>query len=79
MIDERQPWTVLADPEGGEFCAFVRPPERLPRYRLYELVVDARDPERIAHWWAERFATEAQTEAGEDFWWLEGAPGCRGR
>ena len=75
MIDNDQPWTVLADPEGGEFCAFVRAPERLPRYRLYEVVVDAREPERIAHWWAERFATEAQTEAGVDFWWLEGAAG----
>ena len=43
----------MADPEGGEFCAFVRSPEQLPRYRLYELGVDAQDPERIAGWWAD--------------------------
>jgi hypothetical protein len=24
VIDQTQPWTVLADPEGGELCAFVR-------------------------------------------------------
>ena len=28
VVDETQPWTVLADPEGGELCAFVRDPER---------------------------------------------------
>jgi hypothetical protein len=22
VVDDDQPWTVLADPEGGEFCAF---------------------------------------------------------
>ena len=73
VVDDTQPWTVLADPEGGEFCAFARPPDRLPRYRLYELVIDAQNPGRIAQWWADRFATVARSEAGEDFWWLEGA------
>src|SRR5689334_563483 len=24
IVDAAQPWTVLADPEGGELCAFVR-------------------------------------------------------
>ena len=38
-------WTVLADPEGGELCAFVRP-GRADRYRLIEIVVDAADPAR---------------------------------
>ncbi len=23
-------WTVMADPEGGEFCAFLREPDQLP-------------------------------------------------
>src|ERR1700712_1810650 len=32
------PWTVLLDPEGGEFCAFVR--DQPPAYRTYELTVD---------------------------------------
>ena len=58
VIDETQPWTVLADPEGGELCAFVRDPESLADYRVYELVVDAADPVAIASWWAERYAAQ---------------------
>ncbi len=49
--DGEFPWTVLADPEGGELCVFVR--EQVPAYRMYELVVDAVDPARIARWWAD--------------------------
>ncbi len=72
VLDDSHPWTVMADPEGGEFCAFVRSPEQLPRYRLYELGVDAQDPERIAGWWAARFGAEPQTEVDADHWWVEG-------
>jgi glyoxalase superfamily protein len=47
-------WVVMADPEGGEFCAFVR--EGQVTRRLYELAVDAGDSteacHRIAAWWA---------------------------
>lgn len=42
-------WTVLADPEGQEFCTFVR--DEVPAYRLYEVVVDSVDPPRISAWW----------------------------
>jgi hypothetical protein len=56
IIDDTQSWTVLADPEGGELCAFVRESESLPDYRVYEVVVDAADPVSIASWWAERYA-----------------------
>ena len=34
VLDETQPWTVLADPAGGELCAFVRDRESLADYRL---------------------------------------------
>ena len=34
VLDDSQRWTVLADPEGGELCAFVRDPASLPDYRL---------------------------------------------
>src|SRR5262249_31425712 len=47
-----RPWTVLADPEGGEFCAFVRKPDELTDYRLHELVIDCVNPREIASWWA---------------------------
>ena len=48
-------WTVMADPEGNEFCAFLRDPERLPAYRLHGIGVDCADPERVARWWGELF------------------------
>jgi hypothetical protein len=76
--DESFPWTVMTDPEGGELCAFVREPERLPRYRLYELGVDSPDPERIARWWADLFGVGVGVQhpaEGGDFCWLEGVPG----
>ncbi len=45
------PWTVLADPEGGELCVFTydAPPER----RLKDVVVDAVDHLAISQWWAD--------------------------
>jgi len=43
-------WAVMADPEGGEYCLFVR--DEPPPYRLYELAVDAVDARAIATWWA---------------------------
>lgn len=46
-------WTVMADPEGGEFCAFLR--DELPAARFYALVVDSVDPAAQARWWAEVF------------------------
>jgi hypothetical protein len=42
-------WTVMADPEGGEFCAFLR--EELPADRLHGLVVDSADAAAQATWW----------------------------
>jgi hypothetical protein len=76
VVDTTQPWTLLRDPEGGELCAFVREPDRLPRYRLYEVVVDSPDPERIARWWADLFGVGVEhPDHGADFCWLEGVPG----
>ncbi|MGH3660971.1 MAG: VOC family protein [Micromonosporaceae bacterium] len=48
--DDEIRWTVMADVEGGELCAF--PPGEFPR-RLIALVVDAGDAEAQARWWAE--------------------------
>jgi hypothetical protein len=53
--DDRH-WTVLADPEGGEFCAFLRaepPPER-----LHGLVVDCADPAAQASWWGHVYGAD---------------------
>ncbi len=55
-------WKVLRDPEGGELCVFER--EEVPGYRLYEVGVDAREPERIAVWWADVLGAEVVHEEG---------------
>ena len=68
-------WTVMLDPEGGEFCAFVR--EQAPEQRLFEIVVDAADPEPIATWWAAVFDGRLGGHADARWWWvdsIEGAP-----
>jgi hypothetical protein len=75
VVDDTLPWTVLRDPEGGELCAFVRPPEELPTYRLYELVVDAAEPERLATWWAQRFDVPVRQNRADGSCWLEDVPG----
>lgn len=42
-------WTVMADLEGGEFCAFIR--DDVPENRLHGLVVDCVNPTKQAAWW----------------------------
>ncbi|MCY1145431.1 VOC family protein [Actinoplanes sp. Pm04-4] len=44
------PWFVLADPEGNEFCAFPGGDDRPPG--MFELVVKCSDAHRLARWWA---------------------------
>ena len=73
VLDDTTPWTVLADPEGGELCAFVKPPAELATYRLYELVVDAVEPDVIARWWGARLGVEVLDEQGQGVSWLEPA------
>jgi hypothetical protein len=75
IVDDTQSWTVLTDPEGGELCAFVREPESLRDYRVYEVVVDAADPVSIASWWAERFAAAVCHDQDRAFSWIDQAPG----
>jgi predicted enzyme related to lactoylglutathione lyase len=68
-------WSVMADPEGGEFCVFVRPPDQLSSYRMYELVVDAVDPHAITQWWAGVFGCAMDGKADKGWWWLLDVPG----
>jgi hypothetical protein len=75
ILDEAQPWTVLADPEGGELCAFVRDADALPDYRIYEVVVDAADPVTIASWWAERYGSDVCHDQDRGFSWIDGVSG----
>ena len=64
-------WTVMADPEGGEFCAFLR--AEIPAERLHGLVVDSANPAAQARWWAEIYGV-AVTD-NEEWFTLEGVPG----
>ncbi|WP_250005530.1 VOC family protein [Actinoplanes sp. M2I2] len=44
------PWFVLADPEGNEFCAFPAADDRPAG--MFELVVKCADAHGLARWWA---------------------------
>jgi hypothetical protein len=63
--------TVMADPEGGEFCAFLR--DEIPAERLHGLVVDCADPGALARWWGSVYGVSV-TDNGGSFT-LEGVPG----
>ena len=52
----RGKWTVMADPEGGEFCAFLRDP--VPDERLHGIVVDTRDHMAQSEWWGSVYGAE---------------------
>lgn len=63
-------WTVMADPEGGELCCFVRDP--LPGYRLHGIVVDCHDPGAQARWWGSVLGVEPVHHVEHGWWTLEG-------
>jgi hypothetical protein len=73
VVAEQPRWTVMADPEGGEFCAFVR--EAPPEYRLYEVVLDAADHRALGRWWAELLGGRLIDE-GKDFVSIADIPGA---
>jgi len=70
-------WTLMADPEGGELCVFVREGEITER--LYEIGVDTADsPEhalRIATWWADVLGAEV-ADSGRGFAQVTQVPGA---
>jgi hypothetical protein len=62
-------WTMMADPEDNEFCAFLRPAEALTTYRLHGIGVDCVDPGAQARWWGEVFGVEPVHEVEHGDWW----------
>ncbi len=68
-------WIVMADPEGGEFCAFVR--EQPPEDLLYEIIVDCADPELVARWWGLVFDVKVESHDHDlgAYYSLERLPG----
>ena len=73
--DSGLPWTVMQDPEGGEFCAFLRDPSELPAYRCHGVVVDSADPENACRWWAGVLGVEVGHDPDKGWWWLTDVPG----
>jgi catechol 2,3-dioxygenase-like lactoylglutathione lyase family enzyme len=76
VVGASHSWTDLTDPEGGEFCGFVRPTEKLPDYRVYELVVDSVEPRRIGGWWSEVLGLELEAGDDEAGPWASVGPGA---
>ena len=68
--EDRQ-WTVMADPEDGEFDAFLRP--EVPAERLHGLEVDCADHKAQARWWGEVYGVRVTDNEGYST--LEGVPG----
>ena len=54
-------WTVMADPEGGEYCAFLR--DEPPAELVHGLVVDCARPAELARWWARIFGADVVDHA----------------
>lgn len=75
VVDEQPRWTVMHDPDGQEFCVFVR--EAPITDRFYELVWDVTGDvdaaHRVAEWWAGVLGGHA---VREDEWsYVEGIDG----
>jgi hypothetical protein len=64
-------WTIMADPGGGEFCAFPR--SEVPAERLHGLAVDCADPAAQARWWAMVYGVDVIENDG--WFTLENVPG----
>ncbi|MBB5785914.1 hypothetical protein HD601_000489 [Jiangella mangrovi] len=69
--DDEIHWFVMADPGGGEFCAFVRPGRASLPGRFYEVVVDSADPHAQAAWWGALLGLEPEREPQEHYAALE--------
>ena len=52
-------WTVMTDPEGGEFCVFTSPGPT----RVASLVIDCEDHGAIAQWWADVLGASCTADA----------------
>jgi hypothetical protein len=69
-------WTLMADPEGGELCVFVREGEITQR--LYEIGVDCGDSAEACHrtaaWWAELLGARLVDDVDHGYSYIEDIP-----
>lgn len=74
VIDELDRWTVLADPDGQEFCVFVRDePVANPLYELVWDCEEGRDRD-LATWWATVLGGRVNT--ADDGAYVDQLTGC---
>ena len=70
-------WTLMADPEGGELCVFVREGEITQR--LYEIGIDTgsspEDSHRIAAWWADVLGARS-VDTDDGYSYVDQVPGA---
>lgn len=67
VVHEEQPrWTVLLDPDGQEFCVFVRDEsETQPAYELvWDVTGDDHAAHRLTEWWADVLGGRAVRDEG---------------
>lgn len=68
--DSSQGWTVLADPEGHDFCVFP-----VAGDAPTALVVDSSDPVALARWWADLLGAQTVSAPNGEPRWLANVPG----
>jgi hypothetical protein len=74
-LDRLEGWTVLADPEGNEFCVFLTDGAAgSAGPGLMELGVDAVDQEAQSRWWAELLGAGRGTEDDDSYSWIDHIP-----
>jgi hypothetical protein len=62
------PWTTFFDPEGNEFCVFVK--DDPPDYRFKTVVVDADEPRTISRWWQQMLGGTIGSNEEHDWHWI---------
>lgn len=71
-------WTLMADPDGNELCAFLRDEiDTDAPARRHAMVVDCASSsasQAEATWWAEVLGATVNDD-GRGFWWVEGIDG----
>ncbi|OYO21525.1 hypothetical protein CGZ93_10320 [Enemella dayhoffiae] len=70
VVQRHEHWTWLRAPDGLDLCVFVR--DTVPAHRLYEVVVDCRDPGAQARWWADRLGLVAEPDPSNPWWGMSG-------
>ena len=78
VLDDSFRWTVMADPEGGELCAFVR--EGVIEQRIYEIGFDVTGGASECHdqatWWATALGATVVDDEGHGYSYIESIPGA---